>query len=151
MSGALSLTGPLGLELALGGLMFVVLMLGLFRPASPDRRCGWVSFAGLCGLSAWSFFLQPGGSLYNGAFTLDPLALFAQRLFLVSAAVSVLATLGMAGDRFTRRGSGHGGRHDLHESMFDHGDQVRELCRPDRHDACFDFILRHGDIVEQRL
>ena len=105
MSGALSLTGPLGLELALGALMFVVLMLGLFRPASPDRRCGWVSFAGLCGLSAWSFFLQPGGSLYDGAFTLDPLALFAQRLFLVSGAVSVLATLGMPGERFTRRGA----------------------------------------------
>jgi len=105
VSGALSLTGPLGLELALGGLMFVVLLLGLFRPAAPDRRCGWVSLFGLAALSAWSFFVRPGGSLFDGAFSLDPLALFAQRLFLVSAAVSVLATLGMPGDRFTRRGS----------------------------------------------
>jgi NADH-quinone oxidoreductase subunit N len=36
---------------------------------------------------------------------LDPLALFAQRLFLVSAAVSVLATLGMTPVAFARRGA----------------------------------------------
>ena len=102
---ALSLTGPLGIELALGGLTFVVLLLGLFRPARPDRRCGWVSLIGLLGLSAWSFVLQPGASLFDGSFTLDALALFAKRLFLVSAAVSVLATLGLPGTGFTRRGS----------------------------------------------
>ena len=103
--GALSLTGPLGLEVALGGLMFVVLLLGLFRPAAPDRRAGWISLAGLLGLSIWSFFLEPGGSLFSGSFVVDPLALFAQRLFLVSGAVSVLATLGLGGERFARRGS----------------------------------------------
>ena len=103
--GALSLAGPLGLELALGGLMFVVLLLGLFRPATPDRRAGWVSVVGLIGLSTWSFFLEPGGSLFGGSFVVDPLAIFAQRLFLVSAAVSVLATLSLPGERFARRGS----------------------------------------------
>jgi len=41
----MSLTGPLGLELALGGLIVLVLLLGLFRPATPDRRCGWLAFA----------------------------------------------------------------------------------------------------------
>ena len=106
MSGAaLSLTGPLGLELALGGVIVLVLLLGLFRPAAPDRRTGWVSFIGLVGLSVWAFLLQPGGSLFDGAFVLDPLALFAQRLFLVSAAVSVLATLGLPGDWLARRGA----------------------------------------------
>jgi NADH-quinone oxidoreductase subunit N len=100
-----SLTGPLGLELALGGLLVLVLLLGLFRPAVPDRRCGWVSFIGLTALSVWAFFVGPGGSLFGGAYTLDPLALFAQRLFLVSAAVSVLATLGMPSAAFARRGS----------------------------------------------
>jgi NADH-quinone oxidoreductase subunit N len=101
------LTGPLGLEIALGALIFVVLLLGLFRPVAPDRRAGWVSLAGLLGLSAWAFFLEPGGTLgfFNGSFTVDPLALFAQRLFLVSAAVSVLATLGLPDERFARRGS----------------------------------------------
>jgi NADH-quinone oxidoreductase subunit N len=106
MSGsALSVSGPFGLELALGALIFVVLVLGLFRPAAPDRRCGWVSLLGLLGLSVWAFLLGPGGSLFEGSFTLDPLALFAKRLFLVSAAISVLATLGLAGERFTARGS----------------------------------------------
>jgi NADH-quinone oxidoreductase subunit N len=95
----------LSLELALGGLIFVVLLLGLFRPSRADRRCGWVSLAGLIALSVWACLLQPGGSLFGGSFALDPLALFAKRLFLVSAAVSVLATLGMEGDGFTRRGS----------------------------------------------
>src|SRR5262245_45511673 len=88
----LNLWGPLGVELGVGALLVVVLLLGLFRPAIPDRRCGWVSLAGLVALSVWAFMLRPGGSLFDGAYVLDPLALFAQRLFLVSAAVSVLAT-----------------------------------------------------------
>ena len=41
-------------------------------------------------------------------------------------------------------------RHDLNEPVLDPGDQVGELCRPDRHDARFDFSLRQGDVVEQR-
>ena len=95
----------LGLELALGGLIFVVLLLGLFRPAAADRRCGWVSLIGLIALSIWACFLQPGGSAFGGSFVLDPLALFAKRLFLISAAVSVLATLGLSGEQFAERGS----------------------------------------------
>jgi NADH-quinone oxidoreductase subunit N len=105
MSGALSLAGPLRLELALGGLIFAVLLLGLLRPAQPDRRCGWVSLIGLIVLSVWACLMQPGQSAFDGSFALDPLALFAKRLFLISAAVSVLATLGLSGERFTRRGS----------------------------------------------
>jgi NADH-quinone oxidoreductase subunit N len=101
----MSLTGPLGLELATGMLLVVVLLLGLFRPATPDRRTGWVTLLGLLGLSAWAFTLQAGGTLLGGAYVLDPLAIFAQRLFLVSAAVSVLATLGLPGDWVSRRGA----------------------------------------------
>src|SRR5260221_12868354 len=56
------------------------------------------------GLSVWSLALEPGGSLSGGSSALDPLALFAQRLFLISAGLSVLATLGLPGERFTRRG-----------------------------------------------
>ncbi|HVZ19629.1 MAG TPA: NADH-quinone oxidoreductase subunit N, partial [Vicinamibacterales bacterium] len=104
-SGMLSLTGPLGLELALGALLVVVLLIGLFGRGIPDRRCGWVTLLGLIGLSVWAFTLQPGGSLFEGAYRLDPLALFAQRLFLVSAAVSVLAGLGLPGAWLSRRGA----------------------------------------------
>jgi NADH-quinone oxidoreductase subunit N len=102
---ALSLTGPLGLELALGGLALLVLLLGLFRPEVPDRRSGWVSLIGLVALSAWAFVRPPAGSLFEGGFVVDRLALFAQRLFLVSAALSVLATLGQPGERLARRGA----------------------------------------------
>jgi len=59
----------------------------------------------LLGLSAWSFLVQPAGPAFGGSFVLDPLALFAKRLFLVSASVSVLATLGMRGEPFMRRGA----------------------------------------------
>jgi NADH-quinone oxidoreductase subunit N len=100
----LSMSGPLGLELTLGALLVVVLLVGLFGPATPDRRCGWITLLGLIGLSAWAFTLTPGGSLFDGAYLLDPLALFAQRVFLVSAAVSVLAGLGLPGHWLTRRG-----------------------------------------------
>jgi NADH-quinone oxidoreductase subunit N len=95
----------MNLVIALGGLALLVFVLGLFRPGTPDRRCGWVSFAGLTGLAVWSFFIEPGASLFEATFVIDPLALFAQRLFLVSAAVSVLATLGVADEQFARRGS----------------------------------------------
>src|SRR5690349_4363421 len=95
----------MNLVMALGGLAVLVLMLGLFRPSAPDRRCGWLALLGLIGLSVWSFLITPGESLFGGAFLMDPLALFAQRLFLVSAAVSVLATLGLPSDQFARRGA----------------------------------------------
>ena len=95
----------MSLVFGLGGLILVVLLLGLFRPATPDRRAAWVSLVGLIGLSIWAFLLEPGVSLFGGTFVVDPLALFAQRLFLVSATVSVLATLGLPGERFARRGS----------------------------------------------
>ena len=100
-----SALAPIGLELALAALIVLVLLLGLLRPSTPDRRCGWVSLIGLTALSIWAWRIQPVGSLFDGSFAVDALALFAKRLFLVSAAVSVLATLGLAGDRFTRRGS----------------------------------------------
>jgi NADH-quinone oxidoreductase subunit N len=93
------------LVLALGGLLVFVFLLGLFRPSVPDRRCGWVSLAGLIALSVSAFVLQPGETRFGGAFAMDPLALFAARLFLVSAAVSVLATLGLPGDWLARRGA----------------------------------------------
>lgn len=97
--------GPLSLEVGLGALMLVILLLGLSRPALPDRRTGWVALAGLLVLTAMSFAASPGGALFGGSYVVDALALFARRLFLVSAAISVLATLGLPGDRFARRGA----------------------------------------------
>ena len=97
--------GPMSLELGLGLLMLAVLLTGIFRPATPDRRAGWISLIGLLVLVAASFMATPGGTLFGGIFVVDALALFAKRLFLVSAAISVLATLALPSDRFARRGA----------------------------------------------
>ena len=83
------------LEYGLGALMLVVFVLGLFKPAAPNRRISWVTLVGLLALV---------GMAFGGTFTADPLAAFMQKLFLVSAAVSVLATLGLPNPRLARRG-----------------------------------------------
>ena len=101
----MSALGPLSLELGLGALMLVVLLLGIFRPATPDRRAGFVALIGLLALVGASFAATPGGMLFGGSYVVDALALFAKRLFLVSAAISVLATLSLPGERFARRGA----------------------------------------------
>ncbi len=101
----MSAFGPMTLEIGLGALMLVVLLLGIFRPAVPDRRAGWVALIGLLVLVAASFAATPGGTLFGGSYVVDALALFAKRLFLVSAAISVLASLALPGARFARRGA----------------------------------------------
>lgn len=101
----MSALGPMALEIGLGALMLAVLLTGIFRPANPDRRSGWIALVGLLALVAASFMTTPGGALFGGIFVVDALALFAKRLFLVSAAISVLATLALPGDRFARRGA----------------------------------------------
>lgn len=101
----MSVLGPMTLEIGLGLLMLVVLLLGIFRPARPDRRAGFVALLGLAVLAGLSFALAPTGPHFGASYVVDALALFAKRLFLVSAAVSVLATLSLPGDRFARRGA----------------------------------------------
>jgi NADH-quinone oxidoreductase subunit N len=85
--------------------MLLVLLMGIFRPSTPNRLTGWVALIGLLVLTGVSFAVVPGGSLFNGSYEVDALAIFAKRLFLASAAVSVLATLGLSSDRYARRGA----------------------------------------------
>jgi NADH-quinone oxidoreductase subunit N len=99
------LASPFGLEIGLSALMLVVLFMGLFRPATPNRAAGWVALFGLLALTGISFAMVPSGPLFHGSYQMDALALFAKRLFLVSAAISVLATLGLPDARFARRGA----------------------------------------------
>ncbi|HQZ16103.1 MAG TPA: NADH-quinone oxidoreductase subunit N [Vicinamibacteria bacterium] len=101
----MNVLGPMTLEIGLGALMLVVLLTGIFRPATPDRRAGWVALIGLLALVAVAFAATPGGTLFGGSYVVDALALFAKRLFLVSAAISVLASLALPGARFARRGA----------------------------------------------
>jgi len=95
----------MSLEIGLFLLALGVLLLGIFRPAIPDRRAGFVAFAGLLVLVTAAFLAPPTGVLFDGAYVVDALALFAKRLFLVSAAISVLATLALPSERFAKRGA----------------------------------------------
>jgi NADH-quinone oxidoreductase subunit N len=93
------------LELGLAALMFLVLLLAIFKPKTPTRAAGWLTFIGLVALSMLSFRTPPGESMFGGTFVIDELALFAKRLFLVSGAIGVLATLGLPQEVFKRRGA----------------------------------------------
>ncbi len=96
---------PLVLEGGLFGLLLAVLFLGLVRRRVDDQLSGWATLAGLVALSVASWYAEPGRAIFNGNFVLDELSLFAKRLFLVSATLSVLASLAMTHASFRRRGT----------------------------------------------
>jgi NADH-quinone oxidoreductase subunit N len=95
---------PMVLEGGLFGLLLAVFVLGLLR-RQDDQLAGWVTFAGLIALSIAAWRAEPGRAAFEGSFVLDELSLFAKRLFLVSAALSVLASLSMRHESFRRRGT----------------------------------------------
>jgi NADH-quinone oxidoreductase subunit N len=103
------LTLPLVPEVALFALSVLVLLLGLMRnPARPveeggGRLFGWLTLVGLLGVFGLTFGSEPGGSLFGGAFVQDGLAIFAKRLVLAAAALSVLASLKNKQSAFSRR------------------------------------------------
>src|SRR5262245_57429392 len=101
----LNASDPLVLEGGLFGLLLAVFALGLVRRNSEEPLAGWVTLAGLIGLSFVAWMAQPGRSALEGSFVLDELALFAKRLFLVASILSVLATLAMTHVSFRRRGA----------------------------------------------
>jgi NADH-quinone oxidoreductase subunit N len=98
-----ALAGPMALEAGVFALLVVVLGIGLARPGRSSRAAGWVALLGLAALAAWSFAIQSGASALGGTFVQDDLAIFAKRLFLVSAALSVLAGLGLRAQALSRR------------------------------------------------
>ncbi len=110
-----SLGMPLLVELALFALAVVVLLAGIVRrsprgePSDVPRSgpastvIGWVTLAGLVAIFGLTFLATEGASILRGSFVQDGLALFAKRLFIASAALSVLGSLTMRHDAFTRR------------------------------------------------
>jgi NADH-quinone oxidoreductase subunit N len=93
---------PLALEAGLFALLVVTLLVGVIRRTDEGGWAGRLALSGLLVLFAASWLAEPGASAFGGTFVVDELALFAKRLFLASAAVSVLATLGGRGP-FGRR------------------------------------------------
>jgi NADH-quinone oxidoreductase subunit N len=96
---------PLVIEGGLLALLVIVLLVGLVRRRPDDHVAGWLTLAGLVGLSMAAWNAEPGRVAFGGSFALDELSVFGKRLFLVSGALSVLATLGMAHASFRRRGT----------------------------------------------
>ena len=94
---------PLAIEAAVGLLALAVFILGLARRGATDRLSGWVTLLGLIGVTAMSWSAAPGRVWLDGTVVLDELAVFAKRLFLVSATLSVLATLAYRDTGFWRR------------------------------------------------
>ena len=94
--------GPLVLEAGVFVLAVLVFVMGLLR-RHDDRRVGWLAFGGLATLFVLAWSATPGGMVLGGAFVVDELSLFAKRLFLGSAALSVLASLALTHGPFSRR------------------------------------------------
>ncbi len=92
---------PILPELATFVLAVLVMFLGLF--GMRGRAVGWVALVGLLGVLGLMHYQEPGTSLFGGSFVNDELALFGKRLFLASAALSVLASLTLTQSSFARR------------------------------------------------
>ncbi len=96
---------PLVIEGWLFALVLVIFVLGLFRRQAGDAVAGWVTLAGLVGLSIAVWNAEPGRVALEGTFVLDELSLFGKRLFMVASVLSVLATQAMTHASFRRRGT----------------------------------------------
>ena len=105
---------PLVVELALFALAVLVLLVGIVErpyagrgprrgPAATGAGIGWLTLAGLVAIFGLTFLADEGGSVLRGSFVLDSLAIFGKRLFIASAALSVLGSLTLRHDALTRR------------------------------------------------
>ncbi len=107
---------PLAIELALFALAVVVLLAGIVSRGGTDPRSaeaaegpagspmlGWITLGGLLAVFVLTFFTEEGASILRGSFVQDGLALFAKRLFLASAAISILGSLTIRQFAFKRR------------------------------------------------
>jgi NADH-quinone oxidoreductase subunit N len=99
-----ALTGPLALEAGVFGLLMVVLVIGLAFRDRPGRAPAAAALVGLVVLGAFpGWVAQPGAPALGGSFVLDNLAIFLKRLFLLAAALAVLAGLAARPAAFSRR------------------------------------------------
>ncbi|HET9362192.1 MAG TPA: NADH-quinone oxidoreductase subunit N, partial [Vicinamibacterales bacterium] len=94
---------PLVLEGATFALAVLALIAGLVRKGDSGRRIGWMTFIGLLIVLGLTWVAEEGASLFEGAFVQDGLALFAKRLVLAAAALSVLVSVTSSQSTFVRR------------------------------------------------
>ena len=99
----LDLGMPLAIEAAVFVLALAVLILGLVWRGAAARAVSAVTFFGLLGVLALTFVAEEGRVLLGGSFVQDGLAVFAKRIFLAAAAVSLLGSMTLASHHFSRR------------------------------------------------
>src|SRR5437870_1555648 len=93
----------LTLELALAGLILVVLGVGLLAGPDRERKVGVVAAAGLLGLVVLSLVFDGRGVLFDGTFVVDGLAMLFKRLFLGATLLGVVGGLALPGPAVRRR------------------------------------------------
>jgi len=94
---------PMVPEVALFVLAVLVLLIGLVKQGDPGRVIGWVTLVGLLGTLGLTFVVREGASLFSGSLVNDSLAIFSKKLFVGSAALSVLGSLTLGQSAFNRR------------------------------------------------
>ncbi len=105
---------PLVVELALFALAVIVLLAGILgrpysgrgprtEPAATGTGLGWLTLIGLGAIFGLTFLATEGTSILRGSFVQDSLAIFAKRLFIGSAALSVLGSLTLRQAAFSHR------------------------------------------------
>ena len=104
--GSMNLAMPLVPELALAALAVLVLVVGIVEGQNRSTQAsGWIALAGLLGLLGLTFVAEEGRSAFGGSFVQDALSIFAKRLFVGSAAISVLGSLTLRHQSVSRRGA----------------------------------------------
>jgi NADH-quinone oxidoreductase subunit N len=83
----------LALELGVAALALVVFLLGLAGGRARAREVGWVAAVGLAGLYGLSLVWDARGPLFDGAFVVDPLAVFLKQVFLLATLLAVVGGL----------------------------------------------------------
>jgi NADH-quinone oxidoreductase subunit N len=100
---ALNPSTPLVLEGAVFLLAVLTLVMRIAGWRGSNRAVGGIVLGGLSLIWVASMAASPDGTIFQGVFSLDELSLFAKRLFLGAAVVSVLASLAVDRGQFASR------------------------------------------------
>ena len=78
-------------------------VVGADLQVGPSGMIGWISLVGLLVVFGLTFLAREGATLFSGSFVNDGLAIFSKKLFVASAALSVLGSLTLRQKTFERR------------------------------------------------
>ena len=78
-------------------------VVGADLQVGPSSMIGWISLVGLLVVFGLTFLAREGTTLFSGSFVNDSLAIFSKKLFVASAALSVLGSLTLRQKTFERR------------------------------------------------